>query len=343
MGLTRLASVVALPVAGKGPFSNDTTAESSALPRVSVLIPCHNAEIWIGDAVRSAIKQSFEDKEVVVFDDGSTDESLAIIQSFGDRIRWESGPNLGGNAARNRLLELAKGEWLQYLDADDFLLPDKIANQARFLEKRPETDVVYGPVVMEHHAGGAVSQEVLEIPEPHDEWILLARWYLPQTGAPLWRRQALLDVGGWKPDQPACQEHELYLRMLMAGKKFAYCPSAGAVYRQWGEHTVCKRDKPLVRKLRMEIEQQAEEFLRQQGKLTPERLWAINMARFELARMAWRTNPDEARDVMAVIGSSDPRFLPSGAAAPRRYRSVYRIAGFEIAERIASAARWLRS
>ena len=59
-----------------------------------------------------------------------------------------------------------------------------------------------------------MAQEPVPIPEPHDPWILLARWYLPQTGASLWRKQALLDVGGWKPGQPACQEHELYLRLV---------------------------------------------------------------------------------------------------------------------------------
>ena len=85
-------------------------------------------------------------------------------------------------------------------------------------------------------------QEILPIPTPHDPWVLLARWYLPQTGSPLWRRQAIADVGGWKIDQPCCQEHELYLRLLMAGKQFEYCEAAGSVYRQWSESTVCKRD-----------------------------------------------------------------------------------------------------
>src|SRR3954466_15611284 len=104
---------------------------------VSILIPCHNAERWIAQAIDSALAQTWPDKEVIVVDDGSTDASAEIIREYGDRIRGESGPNRGGNAARPRLLALSRGEWLQYLDADDYLLPDKIANQMRFLASRP--------------------------------------------------------------------------------------------------------------------------------------------------------------------------------------------------------------
>src|SRR5206468_2833779 len=107
-------------------------------PLVSILIPCYNAERWIAQAIDSALAQTWPAKEVIVIDDGSTDGSLEIIKSFGDRIRWETGPNRGGNVARNRLLELSLGEWLQYLDADDYLLDDKVGKQIEFLHGYPE-------------------------------------------------------------------------------------------------------------------------------------------------------------------------------------------------------------
>src|SRR5262245_42280315 len=94
---------------------------------VSILIPCYNAERWIAQAIESALAQTGVEKEVIVVDDGSTDRSLDVIRQFDGHIRWETGPNRGGGASRNRLLELARGNWLQYLDADDYLLPDKIA------------------------------------------------------------------------------------------------------------------------------------------------------------------------------------------------------------------------
>jgi hypothetical protein len=308
-------------------------------PLVSILIPCYNAERWVAQAIESSLRQTWPEKEVIVVDDGSTDVSLAIIQGFGDRIRWETGPNRGGNAARNRLLELAQGEWLQYLDADDWLLPEKVAQQIEFLESHPKTDIVYGPCTVEYWSEKEAHRELLPIPEINDLWVLLARWYLPQTGAPLWRRKSLLEVGGWKPDQPCCQEHELYLRLLMAGKRWTFCQRNGAVYRQWSEQTVCKRDKPEVRRQRLKIEQRAEAFLMERNELTPDRRRAINQARFEMARMAWQHDCTEAMDIMTTIRRSDPGFQPGGAAAPPQYRLVYRTLGFQAAETIASCLR----
>lgn len=307
---------------------------------VSILIPCYNAERWVAQAIDSALAQTWPKKEVIVVDDGSTDGSLEIIKRFGDRIHCETGLNAGSNAARNRLLKLARGKWLQYLDADDYLLPDKIEQQMEFLTAHPDTDIVFGPVTMEHFDEKKdARQELLPIPEPHDPWILLARWFLPQTGAVLWRKQAIVDVGGWRPDQPCCQEHELYLRLLMAGKRFGYCATSGAVYRQWGEHTLWKRDKPEVHRQRLKIERRAEDFLGEKGGLSPERLRAINQARFETARSAWQYDPDFATKIMATVHRLQPDFLPTGEAAPPRYQFIYRLLGFRGAEKIAGMRR----
>jgi len=307
---------------------------------VSILIPCHNSERWVAQTIESALAQTWAEKEVIVVDDGSTDGSLEVIRSFGDRIGWETGPNRGGNAARNRLLELARGEWLQYLDADDYLLPDKVARQIEVLRAHPSIDLVFGQVIMEHWEKTGAHLEELPIPEPHDPWILLARWYLPQTGACLWRRQAILDAGGWKIDQPSCQEHDLYLRLLMAEKNFTYCDHAGAIYRQWGEHTVCKRDVPEVHRRRLEIEQRVEEFLRTNGKLTRARLHAVNLARFEIARSEWQFNEGFAGEIVGRIYNTEPGFVPDDTpAAPHRYRVALRLLGFRRTERL---ALWLR-
>src|SRR5262245_8203634 len=226
------------------------------MSKISILIPCYNAQQWVGQAIESALAQTWRDTEIIVVDDGSTDGSLDVIRSFGTRIHWETGPNRGGNAARNRLLQLASGQWLQYLDADDYLLPHHVQHQADVARANPEADVICSPVIMEycpHEQNGYASsaadddrwnprRETLQIRQPHDPWILLIRWYLPQTGASIWRRTALVGIGGWKNDQPCCQEHELYLRLLAASKRFAFNPTSGAIYRQWSLATVCRRD-----------------------------------------------------------------------------------------------------
>ena len=307
-------------------------------PLVSILIPCFNAEQWVAQAIDSALAQTWPEKEVIVVDDGSTDGSLDIIRGFDGRIRWETGPNRGGNAARNRLLELARGEWVQYLDADDYLLRDKIVRQMEFLARHP-ADVVFGPVTWEYCSALDTKRELVLIPEPHDVWVLLASWQLPQTGAPLWRKAAIFDVGGWKCGQPCCQEHELYLRLLIGEKRFAYYPTDGAVYRQWSTETVCKRDVSEVHRRRLEIEQRLEDHLREKKQLTWKRLHAINQARFEIARIAWQYDARLAQEIMGQVQSLDPRFSPTGAAAPRHYRLVFHSLGFQAAEKLAAAVR----
>lgn len=310
--------------------------------KVSILIPCYNAEKWIKDAIQSALDQTWPDKEVIVVDDGSKDGSLEVIKSFGDRVYWETGPNRGGNVARNRLMELARGEWLQYLDADDYLLPKKIETDLGVLNQMPNADLIFSPVVMEYHS--EKRREILPIPTPHDYWGLLALWELPQTGAALWRKQSLLDVGGWKNDQPCCQEHELYLRLLMSEKKFAFNSSAGAVYRQWSDQTLCNKDPMETRKKRLEIESSIESFLKSRGELTQSRLKAINQARLETARSSWDKNPDFSISIAQMIKKSFPQFTPlNRVASPLLFRIIYFLFDYEVAERVAMCVRNIKN
>ena len=312
---------------------------------ISILIPCYNAEKWIEQAITSALNQTYDNIEVIVVDDGSTDRSLEIIKSFGEQINWSTNENRGGNFTRNRLLELSKGSWLQYLDADDYLLPNKIAQQVKFLSQNPDTDVVYSPSIIQHHYSQSdqINKEILPIPQPHDPWILLARWYLPQTGSPLWRKQAIIDVGGWKENQPCCQEHELYLRLLQAGKKFNYFDHAASVYRQWSESTVCKQNKSETYRRRLIITDKLEQYLAQTKQLTDLRQHHINQARFECARMIWLTDKEWAKQIIVKIRNCSRTFIPSGECAPEIYRLMYQFLGFEMAEKLAAIKRQLVS
>ena len=101
-------------------------------PLVSVLIPAHNAEAWIGDSIKSAIAQTWRHKEIIVVDDGSTDKTLATAQQFeSNEVRVVTQPNQGAAVARNTAFSVAQGDYIQWLDADDILDPRKIENQAQ--------------------------------------------------------------------------------------------------------------------------------------------------------------------------------------------------------------------
>jgi len=310
------------------------------LPKVSILIPCYNAEQWIAQAIESALAQTYPNKEVIVVDDGSTDGSLAVIKTFSDRIHWETQPNQGGNITRNRLLELSTGKWLQYLDSDDYLLPEKIEQQINFLSQQPEADIICSPATGEFIQDGKIVRRFRPFIEELDPWLLLLRWRLPQTGGTLWKKQALIDVGGWKNEQPCCQEHELYSRLLMSGKVFNYVNQQGAIYRLFEQSSVSRKNPRSTIMNRLEITNNCERYLSSIGNLKDKYKRTISQSRFELARLLWSFGENEiANDIIKLIHEKDSNYIPTGEAAPASYRLFYRFLGFKLAEQIASTKR----
>ena len=314
-------------------------------PLVSILIPCFNAERFIGECIESALAQTWPNKEIIVVDDGSTDGSLDVIRQFNGRLRWESGPNRGGNAARNRLLELSKGEWLQYLDSDDYLLPGKVRGQIEFAAVRPDADVICSPTVHEVEENGRCVRRGAKLPQKRDPWIMLALYQLPQTGGTLWRRSTLERVGGWRIGQDCCQEHELYGRLLQAGARFSFLDECLAVYRDWDHDLRVTRKMPdKVREQRLLILDRMERFLADRSDLTEQRQQAINDIRHQIARTYWLKNQSSALDIVRQIERSDPSFCPSeDSLSPSAYRLAYKMLGFVGAQKIADSRRKIGS
>jgi glycosyltransferase involved in cell wall biosynthesis len=115
-------------------------------PRVSVLIPAFNAERYLGEAIESALGQTRAPFELIVLDDGSSDRTAEVARTFGDGIRYERQENEGIGGARNRCMELARGEYLAFLDADDRWERDKLALQLEAMCSSIRPDIVFGRV-----------------------------------------------------------------------------------------------------------------------------------------------------------------------------------------------------
>src|ERR1700730_15716470 len=104
-------------------------------PLVSILIPAYNAEPWIVDTVRSALAQTWARKEIIIVDDGSSDETLSIARQFASKtVTVVTQDNQGASAARNKAFGLCQGDYVQWLDADDLLSPNKVASQIEIAE-----------------------------------------------------------------------------------------------------------------------------------------------------------------------------------------------------------------
>jgi hypothetical protein len=306
--------------------------------KISVAIPSYNAERWLRQAIESALQQSGVEPEVIVVDDGSTDASREIAGAFGERIRFLHGARQGANHARNLALEQATGEWVQFLDADDYLEPDKIRVQLQEAGDAAGADVLYSPVWIETWSDRCLCREQSGTSPQADwdtQWI---RWHIPQTGGALWRREKLKAIGGWKADQPCCQEHELYLRARMAGLRFRFTPTPGAVYRIWSEETLCRKDPVQVTRVRTALMDEMWRWLQENGRATEAHRREIGQACFEMARTWARFDLPASANYHAERKARNLLHL-AGAAAPFAYRLAYTLAGFKSAERIAERMR----
>ncbi|MCL4768133.1 MAG: glycosyltransferase [Hyphomicrobiaceae bacterium] len=205
-------------------------------PSVAVIIPCWNAEKWVARAIQSVLDQDYPNLEVIVIDDGSTDNSLDVIRSFGDRIRWETGPNRGPCAARNKGFALAKGEWIQFLDADDMLHPNKIAYSIELAGRYPNIDFVWAPhkQINKHFTSINVRQQRLPgtiIAGPGFR-VLDAR-YAPW--AALFRRRFLEKVGPWTEELRRWVDLEYHARIAAERPIFLVLQTPLYYYRRHGE------------------------------------------------------------------------------------------------------------
>lgn len=115
---------------------------TGAVPLISIIIPTFNSAAYIRECLESVFAQTFQDYEVIVVDDGSTDETSSIVQGFGPRVRFVAQENKGPAVARNHGISLAKGAWISFLDSDDLWLPDKLEKQTRFALDHPEYGLI---------------------------------------------------------------------------------------------------------------------------------------------------------------------------------------------------------
>lgn len=307
--------------------------------KVTIAIPVYNCERWIADTIRAALAQTWEDKEVIVVDDGSSDATPELCRQFGNDIRFVTQGRRGGNAARNQLLHLASGAWIQFLDADDSLPPEKIAVQLSSKEAATH-DVICSPVTFEKWDGDRpIRRDSQRIVPPVDwkaEWL---RWNLPQTGGCLWRREALADIGGWNEDYRCNQEYELYFRALKAGLKFALIEEGPyAIYRLWSESTVCRKDKSAVIFGKTRLIHAFLEWLQTATPDHPHYRRLAGVACFEMARTL--ATQDLALARRYFLDRRRERLIAAdGPAAPWKYRFTLNLLGFAAAEILARLTR----
>jgi glycosyltransferase involved in cell wall biosynthesis len=206
------------------------------MPLVSVIIPCHNAAPWLAETLGSALAQTWAEKEIMLIDDGSTDNSLALARTFEARgVRVLSQSRRGAAAARNTGMREARGDFLQFLDADDLLSPDKISAQVRLLAAATPGHVAscaWGRFAGTPQEARFVDELVFRDLSPL-EFLLLAgdRGAMMHPAAWLVPRPLAAAAGPWDERLTLNDDGEYFCRVLLASRGIRFSTAGRSFYR----------------------------------------------------------------------------------------------------------------
>jgi glycosyltransferase involved in cell wall biosynthesis len=206
----------------------------STEPGLSVVIPTYNRADLLGEAIDSVLAQDWPELELIVVDDGSTDETPEVLAGYGDRLRVIRQENAGESAARNTGILEARREFVALLDSDDYWLPGKLERQMEQLSGEPSLDGSF-----------TAYTRIGDVPQ---EDVVLDGWEGTQadalehlligcrinTSTAIVRRSALIDVGLYDVTLRCAQDYDLWLRLAVRGYRMAYVPEPLATYRIHG-------------------------------------------------------------------------------------------------------------
>jgi glycosyltransferase involved in cell wall biosynthesis len=201
-------------------------------PLVSVIIPCYNQAHYLGEAIESVINQTYPRCEIIVVDDGSTDNTAEVAARYKE-VRCIRQQNQGLSAARNSGLRESKGEFLVFLDSDDRLLPEAIETGLKYLQERPECAFVSGHYRLIDSEGEPGPPEPQHLVEKDHYLTLLRKNYIIAPASVVYRREVFDAVGSFDTSLRSSEDYDIYLRI--ARTRAVHCH--GGVVAEYRRHT----------------------------------------------------------------------------------------------------------
>lgn len=240
---------------------------------VSVIIPCYNCEDTLARSIESVLQQTYTDWELLLVDNNSRDNTLQVMQHYQtahpQKIKVYRELKKGAPAARNKGLQMAKGTWIQYLDADDELASNKLEHQ--LLLAKDAYDLVIGATLVKNAAPDRESTVINQV-DTH-LWRGLITSNLGITSANLWRTAMLRKVGGWNEALTSSQEYDLMFLMLQQGARVLPDQAVlTTVYKAANSVSQSEDTQKLVSivKNRVNLRYRIKAYLQQQGLLDDE-------------------------------------------------------------------------
>jgi glycosyltransferase involved in cell wall biosynthesis len=212
-------------------------------PKVTVLMPAYNAGKYIAEAIRSVLEQEYTDFELLIVEDGSTDDTRGVIRSFSDdRIRVLEQENKGISAALNAGLAEARGVYIARFDADDSCLPQRLGRQTAFLDENPEY-VLTGSEVEYMAEDGEHLFNYRCVAYSHEQIVKAMEQICPFIhSSVMFRKEVVLAAGGYPPDAHTFEDYLLWVKLRGAGKfhnlpeiliRVRYNPASVTIDEKW--------------------------------------------------------------------------------------------------------------
>jgi hypothetical protein len=219
---------------------------SAMSPKVSIIIPCRNGAAWLGEAIESCLGQNWANLQIIVVDNGSTDDSFALAKRYKARgITVLECERAGASAARNAGLAHADGDLIQFLDADDRLDADKIRRQVERLNVAPAASIASGAWArFAHDPSEAVFTSEAVWRDFAPEEFLIASWLgggMMPNFAWLTPRAVIERAGPWNEALSVNDDGEFFCRVVLAASGIAFCADARGYYRSAGAPTLSGR------------------------------------------------------------------------------------------------------
>jgi glycosyltransferase involved in cell wall biosynthesis len=288
-------------------------------PRVSVILPVHNRAGVLPRAIGSVLEQKFRDFELIVVDDGSTDESARVAESFDDeRIRLiRLDRNRGGNAARNEGIRAASAPLIAFLDSDDRYLPNKLAWVAAEFDRRPELDLLVDSFVKVQPPGSRHAEVMRRNWVTDDRELfrmaLFTRRLWKATPAITVRREVALKAGLFDETLPRLQDFDFLIRV----SEFANCASTDEVLwvKYWDASAISAQDNMITANI--ELVRRHPEYLRTAA-YRPGLAYALRLsASRRIKKGDFRGIARDIRNLAAAFGGREAARLTVEALRPR--------------------------
>jgi glycosyltransferase involved in cell wall biosynthesis len=183
-------------------------------PKVSICIPTYNRKDYLQQTLNSCFAQTYKDREVVVVDDGSTDGTQEMVKELGYDVRYYWQQNHGDAAARNKLIELAQGEFITFIDSDDLLMPDAVERMMHVVETEGGNVIVYGPYLRIDENGNVFGKCKRKLCSGFITTQLFQNILVHSCGS-MFPKKILREAGGFDESLVVCSDYDLWLRLSL--------------------------------------------------------------------------------------------------------------------------------